>query len=334
MRTRVGLFIAAVLVAAVAGPPAVMRAAEPTTQRAPLADAESGQLPQLRFLAWQEEEDAKARETPVTWRPHGERVKEEADQKILQRFEVSRQEHRDMYGNKVPWRILHLWFSHPDFDRSSSVEVKLTDASGKELPGAKAGQSSSTDMRNAVEYGSGSTDKSGWMRVTKSPGLASDDLPKSVNIELRYAVGPWKEIGTLNADFDGPEKLGESTANPPKEVVNTNHFNDDGTRKAIPRTAIRFTHAHAATEQAQFDVRVVTRDGRELAHASRNSRGNRQTGTEETYEFDAPLADIQSFKFRTRPIREMTFKDVSLQPGALTTPSVVTTQPASQPASK
>jgi len=329
---RSRLLIAAVLVAAVAGPLSILKADEPQTQparrNAPPVE-KPVPPPELRYLAWKEPEAKPEDEIAVAWKPDGELVREAADQQILRRIERIKMSRLGFYDAQVDKsvRFLHMWFSHPDFDGSSSVVIQFTDASGKELPGAQTNYISSTGIFESefeVTY------KSGWMLVTKSPGRVGDDIPKSVNLVVRYAVGPWKEIGVLNAEFEGPETLLDgSTVDSPKGIAEAK---GDGTQGVTTRTTLRVTRNPNTAERAQYDVRAVTHDGRELdfrvkssGHMVEVEEDYKANGPLEDYKFDAPLPDIQAFKFRTRLIREVTFKDVSLQPGTITRPTVMTT---------
>lgn len=337
-RRGIGIFLAAVLVTVVAGPVAVLRAEEPATQAAqkdqpptaaskPAVDTGKKDLsdrpPQLRFLAWQAEgeDEDQSYEIPAAWTPNGERVNDEAVLKALRRTEPG---HMGGAPGET-WRYLHFWFSHPDFDRSAIANVTILNAAGKEI--SSSGNSWSSTPRGERE----NPDDSGWAVVTRGAGKTGDDLPKTVDIVLRYSLGPWEEIGTLNGVFEGPVKLDGVTVEEAEETTLDQAAagrTGDG-KVGDVRTTLRTVREYDVVLQMQFEVLAVMFDGRELTPSRRSSGTSPGEGEKARFQFYAPQSEIKLFKFRTRPIREVTFKNVSLGPDTTATPA---TNPTTKPA--
>ncbi|MCL2701638.1 MAG: hypothetical protein FWE88_08085 [Phycisphaerae bacterium] len=348
----IGIFLAAVLVAVVAGPLTVLRAGEtttqPTTQPArkdqpsaatqPAAGKqdEAGQLPQLRFLMWQEEDET-SRENPTVWAPDGESVKDETDLKVLQQINVGTMGG----GPDETWRYLFLFFSHPDIDHSTIIRVAIVDADGIEIIGSGS-QNYSLHPRGER----GNPDDSGWAVVVRSPGKIEDEIPKSVDIMLRYSLRPWEEVGTLGGVFESPATVDDITVEKAEEItVDQAHVDLTGDGKVGDvRTKLHVIRDLDIARRMQFDIVAVMLDGREVIRSKRSLIRSGPGGVEKVcFWFDAPQSDIKLFKFCVRPIRVVTFKNVSLEPGTITKPTVVgdpppaatpVKNPATKPAAK
>jgi len=348
---HVGVILAAVFVAMTVWPLSIIKADEttmssatqPTRKDQPPAasqpaagkQTEAGQLPQLRFLVWQKEDPQIAHETPVAWQPDGESIKDETDMKVLQRRAGT------MGGGAgETWRFLHLWFSHPDIDSSTNVNVKIMDATGKELTGS-GGQGSSSYPRGER----GNPDDSGWAVVMRSPGKIEDEIPKSVDIVLRYSLGLWEEVGTLGGVFEDSATVDVITVEKAEEIIVDQAVLDrtgDGKIGDV-RTYLHVVRDYDIASQMQLEIVAIMLDGREVRPDGRSSSSS-PGGTEKArFRFNAPQSDIQRFAFRVRPIREATYKNVSLEPGTITKPEAVgdpppaatpTTKPAAKPAAK
>jgi len=299
------------LVAAVAGPAAVLRADEPATQPAqkddkpaaaskPVADkrARSDQPPQLRFLAWQEEDRTKARETSAAWKPNGEPAADEADLKILQQINFGGYMGGPANEN---WRFLCLWFSHPDLENSGSyLSVAFVDASGKQITGT-GGVGWRVHPR-----GKDGMDDVGWGVVIRSPGREGD-IPKTATVVLQYAFEPWETIGTVNAAFEGPVAVVDTMVEEATDATD-GVYGDDKVRATL-----RISRVNDYDSRMQHEIVAVLFDGRELSPSGASSSSSRE-GMKATYTFNATLSDIKLFEFRKRPILEATYKNVSLQP--------------------
>jgi len=345
----VGIFLTVVLVTVVAGPLVGLWAAEPVTRpvqkteqpatgKAPTTASRpaskpaagndkpdgSDQPPQLRFLAWQDVDKDKA------WKPNGELVKDEADSIALRRVGPTPM---TGYSHGEPVRFLRLWFSHPDLDRSASASVTFKDASGKPLPNSGGGVGSAISPRGAE----GSTDGLGWVMVTAAPCREKDVPPKSVDVVLTYILEPWKETGTVNGVFEGPVLVDGYVVIEAKEGPNDRR--DDGSVK----TTLRFGHRDDGDDSRTVrSIVAVTFDGRELSHDEASYSMSVAGEAEGSLAFYVPQSEIKLFRFRARTFRKVTFQSVSLEPGTITAPLVVTppddrppvTAPAKNPTTK
>jgi len=276
----------------------------------------------LRFLAWQVEDRTKARETPAAWKPNGELAKDEADLKILQQVNSAGLSGGGSKGEN--WRFLRLWFSHPDIGRSDSyLSVRFVDASGKDIV-AEGGVSWQTHPRGEKD----DPDGLGWAVVTRSPGQ-EDNIPESADVVLSYALEPWETVGTVNAAFEGPVTVGDYTVEEAEEITDTRLGDDQA------RTTLRFSRGNDNDHWMRRSVVAVLLDGQEITHRGSSMTSSRE-GVQVKYTYNAPLSDIKLFKFRTRPVQETTYKNVSLQPNTPATPEAATpaTNPATQPAAK
>ena len=324
-RVGVGAFFAAGLVAVVAGPVVLWAATQAAQKDQPSSATSkpavgkdkkdsSDQPPQLRFLAWQAEEEGESRETPAAWKPDGKPVTNQADLNILQQIDPG----RAGIAPGETWRFVQLWFSHPDIDREFSASVTILDAAGKAIVGPDR-QGSTSRLRGEP----GNPDDSGWVVVMCSPGKAGD-IPKTVDVVLRYSVGPWEEIGTLGVVFEYPAKLDGVTAEGTEETTldraTAGRWGVAGAGLGnVTVTTLRTTRDHDVASRTQLDVIAVMIDDSELPRGLRMSSNKPDEGEKASFRFDAPRPEIKQFKFRTRPIREVTFKNVPLGPGATTT---------------
>lgn len=287
-------------------------ATQPASGSARVDESNSKMVPQLRFLAW----EANTPDAPPTaWRPNGELVQNEMDRQIIHQVAPARMGGR--HADK--WRVLNMWFSEPDADEKSFVRVRIQDAFGVAL--SSDGGSTLTSVRPREEGGIDSQDM-GWLLVSQSLSREGN-IPASADIVLDYSVGPWKESGRIDTDFKGGwTALDRGLTDGPGQ---------DSEGKAF----ISISRDANAASQTQYDFVAVTLDGRELTYSRLGGFGSGPLRIER-FTFESPLSDIQTFKFRTRPIWEVTFKNVSLVPGTITKPVMVvgpqpgTSQPATQ----
>jgi len=309
--TQLGVGI--LLIAVLAGLVTMLWALEPTTQPAakdqPPAAGNDGQTtvnqpPLLRFLVWQVKK-ADGKTLDNAWMPNGEPVNDEFDPAILQPLILSATEMGD--GSGENWRFLHLWFSHPDVDRSTRVNVTFMDASGKKIPGP--GGVCSSYPRGMDR----NKDETGWTVTVASPGRAKDNIPKTVDMVLTYGLEPWETIGTVNAVLEGPVTVGDYTVYETTEENDSFRFGDDK-----GRAVLRVSRVDVADPRTERDIIAVTLDGTELHY-----RGLTSDGKEVRYWYDTPRSEIKLFRFRTRQMREVTLKNISLQPGTITKPEAV-----------
>ncbi|MEO7297938.1 MAG: WD40 repeat domain-containing serine/threonine protein kinase, partial [Verrucomicrobiota bacterium] len=271
----------------------------------PTASAETlAEPPKLQFLAWHDE-----------WSTNRPGAARHADgSRITNASELNWLEH-SLYPSPEDWsapkvkppRFLHLWISHPLFDRTLFRNVTLLDEKGQTIP-ASAGSSPTSSARE----GDARVGNLGWLMHTSSPEAVTN-VPSQVTVRLRYTIGALEKtqdvaVTPKNKTFMSLE--GESQFNALGQSV-------DG--KAFIAIAVNVEKLGAR----KFGVLAVTKDGKELIFSGGSSGGTADgTGVRvENFEFDVPLKEVAKFRIGTRPIRTMEWKDVVL-PGNLnsTTP--------------
>jgi hypothetical protein len=231
---------------------------KPRQAAAPVTAAISNEEPKLRFLAWQDEW-MKSNSAAVA-HTDGHPVVEPSELQLLQRvlptgFEISAAE-----AAKRNPRLLHLWFSHPSFDRESLVSVTLTETNGLPIErGADGGMASNAHSADAL---SGNL---GWLTFTLSPG-EGDRIPSAVNLRLEYALGPPQGVQTVAPDFRGGMSLAGSS--------HLNGVGQDSDGKAFVAIAVDVKGLGSRV----FCVVAVRRDGHELSSSGGGSSGQVGSG--------------------------------------------------------
>ena len=292
----------------------------PSQAQPDLRNSDGQEQPKLRFLAWQEEN--KKPSDGGAWHADGTPVAEKAELEV--------------FGNVPPTifsvvgselakdnpRFLQLWFSHPAIDQQSYRSVTLLDAVGKPLPLAANGS-----LGSGIRLPNNDNENLGWITYTLSPG-AVDHTPKTADIHLEYSVGAWKVGKVIAPSFSGVMTLWRGAM--------LNGIGQNAAGNAFISVAENLNHV----ETTQLSFTATTKDGRELVNPS-NTHGGPRGGLVqmEQFEFDVPLEEIKTFHLRTRPIKSVEFKNVSLQLGRKTDVHVVqphspasTTIPKSEPA--
>ena len=153
-------------------------------------------VPKLRFLAWQDEWKEWANER--VWHADGTPVADKSESKLQASVppalcDISR---NTQLAKENP-RFLNLWFSQPDFDRQSCLDVVLLDAEGKLIPLAAGGMMASRPSAPAADNGN-----LGWITYTLSPGPVGH-TPKVATIRLKYMPGRGVSRSSLEPDFHG-----------------------------------------------------------------------------------------------------------------------------------
>ncbi len=259
--------------------------------------ARIAESPQLRFLAWQDENVDQVHWK--AWHADGSRVTDRVELKLVgaaapTKCDVSQTAKYAVEGNPP---FLYLWFSQPLFDEQSFNEVTLLNASGRPVALAGGGiTGSSSYVANASRGGLG------WLTYTLSPGAASASSQK-VTVRLRYSCGPWGDVQRFGPDNTSITPLGNGSQ--------FNTLGQDAGGHAFFAIAIDMTQ----DSQRQFGVVAVTRDGRELnmSGGARGGGGGEAVHVQR-FSFDVPLAGVAYFRLGTRPIRTMEFTDVVLNP--------------------
>jgi len=286
----------------------IAESAQPQQVRHGVADLREEELkkpPELRFLAWQDEN----KEWPSgwIWRADGTPVAEPSELRLLTNVWPTRcgVENNPELVKENP-RFLHLWFSHPGIDKQSVAEVALLDSERKPLPSAAGGMRGSASIAPEPN-----NDHLGWIVYTLSPGVV-DNTPDAATIRLQYSAGPWEQGSRIAPDYRGVMSLpGGATLS---------GIGQNAAGKAFISVAKDMVRDSAT----QLSFTATAKDGRELDNPNRTWGGPAAGPVQmEQFEFDAPLDQIESFRLRTRPIRTVEFKNVSLRPGEKSDAKVV-----------
>jgi serine/threonine protein kinase len=254
----------------------------------------SGQLsepPKLQFLAWQDEWKTNA---PLgAWYPDGGRVADVAELGWLRAVP-------HVGGSDISSNTLLLWFSQSQFDRASYVDVSLFDRAGNFLP--VVGGSSATG-REEANAGNGGV---AWVTHSINRGVGLS-FPSMVRVKLRYTIGPWEQAQTVRAD--AKVQAGVVMIEKGVEVQSIG-------QDALGGSFLALAYCMSAMGDRQFGIVAVGRDGRDLETAGSSRGGQYDVQRQETVErfyFQAPLADIASFRVGTRPVRTMEWANVVIQ---------------------
>ncbi len=272
--------------------------------QAPTASASlSAESPQLRFLAWQDEYSKTEPRGAI--HPDGSPADNPSELQTLAFLRpVPCDASRTEEDHRNP-RFLHLWFSHPLFEKQSFKDVTFLDEAGRPIPLNANGMIAAHPygLMQIVVHGRG--EPLGWLTCTASPKTDS----RAVTVRLRYMVGPLErtseiEVKPNSSDvvaLEGGSQLGSIGQNL------------DG--KAFVGIAVN----SSGVKDRSFAVVAVTRNHSELIPLGVSIGGNQEVGArKEEFTFDAPLSDIARFRIGTRPIRTIEFHNVALSPGQKT----------------
>ncbi|HWB59204.1 MAG TPA: ankyrin repeat domain-containing protein, partial [Chthoniobacteraceae bacterium] len=268
------------------GAPAVDRPLTGSAQTASAADP-----PQLRFLAWQDENTDLAHWR--AWHPDGSPVVDPDELKLIGRFHPAFEDVSSTAEGKKNPRFLFLWFSHPGIDEDSFKRVTLFDAEGKPLA---SGAGSYTYDSKPPDDSNGNT---GWIDYNLSPGDAGH-MPASATIRLEYSAAPWAGEREIPSDYNGTMSLGSHV------MLGLIGQNADG------HAFISITRSDMEKPDTQYSFIALLRDGRELKHTGFGGGGFPNLTTE-TSTFPVALAEVKAFRLRTSPIKTVEFKNVPLE---------------------
>jgi len=195
----------------------------------------------------------------------------------------------DISGQGAEDCWLQLWFEHPDFDQHSSFRIDITGANGvplNERDGSIAGP-----VRRLGDP------KSPLLSYVVSPGRIGR-LPSDVQITLRYNIGPWQSGVVLPSTFNGTMALGADCM--------LAGFGDDPQHHA-------FVSWSMGSDETFYDAVARLKDGRSIGSfgLSRSSNGKNFV---QSVKFLVPLREVESFQFRSRKIRSVTFPHVVIPP--------------------
>ncbi len=311
--TLLSTAIALSLVLALIALPLALSVAAPNTPTQPAATGAANQhtwtLPELSFLAWQEDQPAMAvNAVPRAWRPDGQLADSPDEQRTLRSVQGMR-----CSGPDPPSRFLQLWFFHPEADNRSTIKCTLRDDQGRTLQGQPAAPF-------------GWRVQEGWLLICLPAAPSQQPVPPAINIELQYAVGPWQEIGSVSPTDESPSLPGLFSV-----VLGPDQRAEPG----APGTSIAFQRTAGQADAAQYSFVAITNDGKELASRATYSWELKDNVVREAHFFASPISAIKSVSARRRALQAVTFRNVSIEPGVRTNPSVqreTPESPATQPA--
>ena len=250
------------------------------------------QVPELQFLAWQDEWQTK--QPGAVRHPDGSPVTDAEEIKWLKAVPSGDLDLTNLKLKPEP-RILHLWFSHPNFRQWGFYEVILSDDAGKIIKLGGDGSTSSGAQDANDENGN-----RGWNYWALSPG-AGTNLPPHLSVCLRYTIDALERTQEISPYFSGMMSLeGRSQLNAVGQNV-------------LGRAFVAIAVDAKKLQGRQFDVVAITKDGRELPHTGWGRAGPVDDGVRvENFDFTIPLTDVAKFIIGTRPVRTMEWKNVVL----------------------
>ncbi len=195
----------------------------------------------------------------------------------------------DMSGQGAEDCWLQLWFEHPDFDQHSSFRIDITGTNGLPLNDRDASIAGPVRHLGAPE--------SPLLSYVVSPGRVGK-LPSDVQITLRYNIGPWQSGVMLPSTFNGAMALGDDCM--------LAGFGDDPQHHA-------FVSWSMGSDVTFYDAVARLKDGRSIGSfgLSRSSNGKNIV---QRVKFLVPLREVESFQFRSRKMRSVTFPQVMIPP--------------------
>ena len=254
------------------------------------------ELTELQFLAWQDE--WKTNQPGAARHPDSSTVTDAQELGWLRCVQPGSCDARALKLVPEP-RFLHLWFSHPLFNRTSLNEVALLDGQNNVISLGANGS-----MAGGAQDANGQNGNLGWLTHTLSPAVGPN-IPPRVTVRLCYTVGPLEntqEVAVTPITRTSMSLEGNSQLNGMGQNV-------DG--KAFVAIAVDA----GKMKSRRFGVVAVTKDGRDLTTGGSWSGNADGTGVRvEEFEFAVPLADVAKFVIGTRPIRTREWNDVVLPP--------------------
>jgi tRNA A-37 threonylcarbamoyl transferase component Bud32 len=185
---------------------------------------------------------------------------------------------------------LELWFEHPDFDRHSQLRVDVAGPDGLPL--------NDRDTSTATP---------GWVSTRPYPALSScvispgrvGKLPSSVQITLRYSIGPWRKGSVLPSDYNGSMSFGDGCL--------LAAFGDDSNHRA-------FVSWSKGQDDWMYDATAKLKDGSEIGSSGWSRSGHPGKNIVESVSFPVLLREVESFRIRSRRVATITFPHVVIPP--------------------
>jgi hypothetical protein len=247
--------------------------------------------PQLRFLArWLHPDD---RSNPYPgrrgWLPNGEALNANSvEYKVWESGNWG-----GAFAGEEGWSLFLGW-THPLFEQQSCAEMQIRYKSGQLFEGNMGTTSVVVQKASALN---GNTSWLFWSRTLP----VDTPWPALADLRLRYAIGPWEEYLKVPVDQKGMRAFDNGV------MFGSIGQNDQG------NAFISLMFDLSKSQEKQYDLVALARDGQRRIGAE---RGIQKQGNiyQEIFTFQTPLTRIQEFRLLTRPIREVEFKDVVMQP--------------------
>ena len=247
--------------------------------------------PKLRFLTWLDE--WQTNKPGAARRPDGSPVTDPKEMDWLIQVRPIGLDVSPLKLSPKP-RLLHLWFSHLEFDESSLNDVSLLDEHGVELPTAFLGQTAE-NARGAGSLQGGL----GWLTKTLSPG-AGTNIPRVITVRLRYTTSSIERTNLILI----PGQTNNATLEEDSRIEGTGQKTDGRVFVSIAMNAGKM-------ESREFGVVAFTQNGRKLTAAQVVRTPPDKAGTRLIeFVFDFPAVD--KFIIGTRPIRTNQWQNVAL----------------------
>jgi len=256
--------------------------------------------PELRFLARQ----AENQQVDLTnaWHPDGT-LAQSTDMHLLRELGGQGMDVTALPGGREAV-VLCFWFAHPAMDMRSDCSIRITDTTGQPIPSFRGSISS------ALREPTTSREDKGWF-ICDFAFEPQTAVPRSVNVLIEYTLGPWKDRDTVTVKPNV------------HQVVNTSGGLITGLGETpAGHACISLVGGPSQDKNLQFDFDAETKSGLRL-----DPTGGGISGTDEVrsqqFEFSVPIREITAFHLRTRPVRRVEFRNVSLHPGERTQVDIV-----------
>ena len=185
---------------------------------------------------------------------------------------------------------LELWFEHPDFDRHSQLRVDIAGPDGQPLK--------DRDFSTATPAWITTRPYPPLSNCVVSPGRVGQ-LPASVQVTLRYSIGPWRKGSVLPADYNGSMTFGEDCL--------LAGFGDDQYHRA-------FVSWSKGQDGWMYDATARLKDGTEIGSSGWSRSGHPGKNIVESVCFPVQLREVESFRIRSRRVATITFPHVVIPP--------------------
>jgi hypothetical protein len=247
-----------------------------------ISEAEKKAPPILRALNWQYDDQEKPGDR---WLPSG-------------KIDTSGATLPPAVGMGVPKtippsdtpRYLNLWLSHPLIDDFSAMQLTLFEKDGETLIKPPYSLAGGDTTPADPEY-----ESTGWITASRCVGTMTS-VPDEIVIKLRYSFGSWTYRDEIPADFNGGMALGNlaSTTNPGQDIEGN--------------SIILVTYEnHPESNDEQIDLVAIGKSGNRIGSSGVGTFGG-ESGYTRRFKFEIPLREVETFKIRRRPIREVIYK--------------------------